>query len=62
LLVPVLCCAQAQVEVRNNEVRLGRDGTWTQLSNGGRTKPQALLSPSGDRIAYGTWPEQALPV
>jgi hypothetical protein len=47
----VLCCVRVQVEVRNNEVWLGRDGGWTQLAGDGRTKPQALLSHSGDRIA-----------
>lgn len=52
LLVPLLCCAQVQVEIQKNEVWLGRDGNWTQLTTDGRTKPQALLSPSGDRIAY----------
>ncbi len=41
-----------QVEVRGSEIWLIRDGHATQLTHDGRSKSQALLSPSRDRILY----------
>jgi hypothetical protein len=53
LLWPSLAVATAlQVEVRNSEVWLIRDGEKKQLTRDGKAKLQAELSPSGDRIAY----------
>ena len=41
-----------RVEVRKSEVWLVRDGEEKQLTNDGKAKLQAELSPSKDRIAY----------
>ncbi len=40
------------VEVRGSEIWLTRNGHAAQLTRDGRSKGQALLSPSGDRILY----------
>lgn len=44
--------ASLQVEVRDNEVWLVRNGEPRQLTHDGKSKLQALLSPSHNRIAY----------
>ena len=53
LLLPSLAWAAVlQVEVRNSEVWLIRDGQSTQLTQDGKLKVQAALSPAENRIAY----------
>ena len=53
LLITVQACAAAtEVEVRANEVWVIREGGARQLTNDGRSKFQAVLSPSSTRIAY----------
>lgn len=52
LLSLLAWAAEPQVEVRNSEVWLIRDGQSTQLTHDGKSKLQAVLSPSKDRIAY----------
>ncbi|MBZ5626520.1 MAG: hypothetical protein LAQ69_48735 [Acidobacteriia bacterium] len=44
--------ATLQVEIRNSEVWLIGDGQPKQLTNDGKAKLQAELSPSRDRVAY----------
>jgi hypothetical protein len=44
--------AHIQAEIRASEVWLIRNGTESQLTRDGKSKPQAVLSPSQDRIAY----------
>ena len=52
-LVPALAwTAQLQVEIRNSEVWVIRDGQERQLTHDGKSKPQAVLSPAQNRIAY----------
>ncbi|MBI5086793.1 MAG: hypothetical protein HZB13_19625 [Acidobacteria bacterium] len=54
LLISLLLPAPpaAQVEIRNSEVWLTRDGRSTRLTSDGCVKSGAKLSPSGHRIAY----------
>jgi hypothetical protein len=58
LQVLFLCLAvqaglpQVQVEVRGSEIWLTRGGHESQLTHDGKSKWQALLSPSHDRILY----------
>jgi hypothetical protein len=53
LIAPwVLGAATVEVEVRDSEVWLTRDGQPKQLTRDGRSKEQAVLSPSNDRVAY----------
>lgn len=44
--------AAPQVEIRSNEVWLVKDGDARQLTSDGKSKPQAVLSPSESQIAY----------
>ena len=52
LLVAPAWAAELQVEMRANEVWIIRDGQPKQLTNDGKAKIEAVLSPSGNRIAY----------
>ncbi|HEV2990270.1 MAG TPA: hypothetical protein VG759_17630 [Candidatus Angelobacter sp.] len=54
LLIVTLVASRTtlQVEVRNSEIWLIRNGEPTQLTRDGKSKLQALLSPSQSRIAY----------
>lgn len=52
LLVAVSWAADPQVEVRGNEVWLIANGRTRQLTSDGRSKLQAVLSPSNTQIAY----------
>ena len=53
ILLPVISWAAGlQVEIRSNEVWLLRGGDAKQLTHDGKSKLQAEVSPSGNRIAY----------
>lgn len=52
LLVLLAWRVQLQVEIRNSEVWVVRDGREYQLTNDGKSKVQAELSPAQNRIAY----------
>ena len=52
VLISVAGSETIQVEVRNSEVWLIRDGAAQQLTHDGKSKWQALLSPQRDEIAY----------
>ncbi len=52
LLALLAGAASIQVDVRDSEVWLIRDGQATQLTHDGKAKLQAVLSPALDRIAY----------
>ena len=52
LLVSPLWPATLEVEIRNSEVWLIRDGKDKQLTRDGKAKLQAVLSPGKDRVAY----------
>ena len=52
LLCSVSQAAEFRVDVRNNEVWLIRDGQARQLTRDGKSKIQAVLSPSAAQIAY----------
>src|SRR5262249_33662981 len=52
LLVVFSSGTDLRVEVRNSEVWLIRDGEERKLTNDGKSKLQAVLSPSQKRIAY----------
>jgi hypothetical protein len=52
LLCSISWAAEPQVEVRNNEVWLIHDGQARQLTRDGRSKLEAVLSPSANQIAY----------
>lgn len=52
-LLPALAwTAQLRVEVRSSDVWVIRNGHENQLTHDGKSKPQAVLSPSRNRIAY----------
>lgn len=52
-LVPALAwTAQVQIQVRGSEVWVSRDGHEAQLTHDGKSKLQAILSPSQKRVAY----------
>jgi len=51
-LLLISSVAWADVEVRDNEVWLVRDGQERQLTHDGKAKLQAALSPGNDKIAY----------
>jgi len=52
LAASVSLAAEARIEVRNNEVWLLDDGQARQLTTDGRSKLQAIFSPSHNQIAY----------
>lgn len=52
LLLSPLRAATVEVEIRDSEVWLIRDGKAKQLTRDGKAKLQALLSPGYDRVAY----------
>ena len=61
VLLPVVFCIAAwaappDVEIRDWEVFTLQDGVPKQLTDDGRQKAHAILSPSGDRIAYEECP------
>jgi len=52
VLTSLACAATPQVEVRDSEVWLILNGQARQLTRDGKAKLQAVLSPSGNRVAY----------
>lgn len=52
LLLSTVRAATLEVEIRDSEVWLIRDGHPKQLTRDGKAKLQALLSPARDRVAY----------
>lgn len=52
LLTSISWAAAPQVEIRSSEVWLLKDGEARQLTSDGKSKPQAVLSPSDNQIAY----------
>jgi hypothetical protein len=52
LLTSISWTAWSQVEIRSDEVWLLRDGEAQQLTSDGKSKLQAVLSPSDNQIAY----------
>jgi len=52
VMLTLVSAAQLRVEVRKSEVWLVRDGQESQLTHDAKAKPQAVLSPARDRIAY----------
>jgi hypothetical protein len=52
LLTSISWAAAPQVEIRSNEVWLLKDGEARQLTSDGKSKLQAVLSPSEKQIAY----------
>jgi len=53
LLLPLpAVAATPQVEIRDSEVWLLRDGQAKQLTHDRKSKLQAVFSPSLDRVAY----------
>jgi hypothetical protein len=52
ILLSTVWAATLQVEIRNSEVWLIRDGQPRQLTHDGKAKLQAELSPSNDRVSY----------
>jgi hypothetical protein len=52
LALLLTCQAEIRVEIRNSEVWVVRDGRKYQLTDDGKAKSQAELSPAKNRIAY----------